>query len=464
MHKHKTETGELQMRSYEKSRLLYERACKSMAGGVSSHFRMMGPPHPLFFKQGIGARIIDVDDNEYLDFTLSQGPLILGHSHPEVLQKVCEEIALGQLYAGQHVLELELAERLQRLVPCADLIRFSNSGSESVQAALRLARGYTGRKKYVKFEGQYHGWFDNVLISQHPSKETAGPEELPEKVLETQGQSTEVLDEIIVLPWNDLKAVRQIFEQMGEQIAAVITEPVMCNNGCIEPLPGYLQGLREICDEYGAVLIFDEIITGFRLGLGGAQEFYGVIPDLATFGKAMASGFPVSFLAGKRHIMELMANGTVMHAGTYNSNNPSIAAAAATVNILEADRELYERLRTLGLRLQDGLKKSAQETGHEVLLSGPGQMTHLAFTSCRKLINYRDCFECDGVKYNEFTKGMLDRGVRIIGRGIWYISAAHTEEDIDYAVSIAAEVLGAMKKTAQQEGKLYVETSAVSVT
>lgn len=452
------------MRSYEKSRQLYERACKSMAGGVSSHFRMLGAPHPLFFTQASGARIIDADGNEYLDFTLSQGPMLLGHSHPEILRKVCEEIAFGQLYAGQHLLELELAEKLQKLVPCADLIRFSNSGSESVQAALRLARGFTGRTKYVKFEGQYHGWFDNVLISQHPSKEDAGSLESPHKVLETGGQSAEVLDEVIVLPWNDLPAVERVFEQMGDEIAAVITEPVMCNNGCIEPLPGYLQGLRDVCDKYGAVLIFDEIITGFRLGLGGAQEFYNVIPDLATFGKAMASGFPVSFLAGKRHIMELMATGQVMHAGTYNSNNPSIAAAAATVDILESGARdgLYENLRDLGCRLQRGLKKAAEDASHEVLLSGPGQMTHLAFTRCRRLLNYRDCLNSDGAKYGEFAKGMLDRGIRVIGRGIWYISAAHTERDIDQAVEAAAEVFQAIKAENKREEQSYAENSSYS--
>lgn len=433
------------MRSYEKSLQMYERACKSMAGGVSSHFRMGGSPHPLFFKKGEGARIYDVDDNEYLDFTLSQGPLILGHSHPQVLKKVCEEMNLGQLFAGQHLVELELAEKIQSLIPCADLLRFSNSGSESVQAALRLARGFTGRTKYVKFEGQYHGWFDNVLISQHPSKNSAGDFDLPEKVLETQGQSHNVLDELIVLPWNDLDAVEQAFELWGEDIAGVITEPIMCNNGCIEPLPGYLQGLRDICDKYGAVLIFDEIITGFRLGLGGAQKYYGVTPDLATFGKAMASGFPVSFLAGKRHIMEYVANGTVMHAGTYNSNNPSIAAGAATIEVLENDTELYERIQSLGLRLQTGLKASAEEYGHDVLLSGPGQITHFGFTNCRKLINYRDCLEFDGAKYSKFTKELLDRGIRIIGRGIWYISAVHTEEDIDEAIAAAREVFAVMR-------------------
>jgi len=416
-----------------------------MAGGVSSHFRMAGAPHPLFFSKAEGSRIYDVDGNEYVDFTLSQGPMILGHSHPHVLKRVEEETSRGQLYAGQHELELQLAEKLQELIPCAELIRFSNSGSESVQAALRLARGYTGRRKYIKFEGQYHGWFDNVLISQHPSLEDAGAEDSPKSVLETQGQSPEVLDEIIVLPWNNLDVVEEVFAKEGDNIACILTEPVMCNNGCIEPSPGYLQGLRDICDRYGALLVFDEIITGFRLGLGGAQKYYGVIPDLGTFGKALASGFPISFLAGKRQFMERMADGTVMHAGTYNSNNPSIAAAAATVEILESDTELYDRIQSLGLRLQDGLRATAIDAGYKTLISGPGQMTHMAFTSCPKLTSYRDCLENDGGKYAEFAKGLLDRGVRVIGRGIWYISSVHTEQDIDLAVRIAGEVLLSMK-------------------
>jgi glutamate-1-semialdehyde 2,1-aminomutase len=219
----------------------------------------------------------------------------------------------------------------------------------------------------------------------------------------------------------------------------------MCNNGCIEPLPGYLQGLRDICDRYGALLIFDEIITGFRLGLGGAQKYYGVIPDLGTFGKALASGFPISFLAGKRQFMERMADGTVMHAGTYNSNNPSIAAAAATVEILESDADLYDRIQSLGLRLQDGLRAAAVDAGYKTLISGPGQMTHMGFTSCPKRTSYRDCLEDDGSKYAEFAKGLLDRGIRVIGRGIWYISSVHTEQDIDLAVRIAGEVLLSMK-------------------
>jgi glutamate-1-semialdehyde 2,1-aminomutase len=431
------------MRSYEKSRQLYERARHSMAGGVSSHFRSLGYPHPLFFKRGAGARVYDVDDNEYLDFTLSQGPLILGHSNPVVLRKVNEEMGLGQLYAGQHELELQLAEQLTRLVPCAELIRFCNSGSEAVQATLRLARAFTGRRKYIKFEGQYHGWFDNVLISQHPNGNNS---DAPQTVLETKGQAAGVLDEIVVLHWNNLAAVEETFEQIGHDVAAVISEPIMCNNGCIEPLPGYLEGLRRLCDKYGAVLIFDEIITGFRLGLGGAQDFYSVTPDLATFGKAMASGFPISFFGGKRELMELVANGAVLHAGTYNSNNPSIAAAVATLTVLEAGgAQLYERLRGLGLRLKRGLEEAARLSGYQVLVTGPGQVIHMSFTDRRSTVNFRDTLECDSKQYGEFVKRMLDRGIRLIGRGIWYLSVAHTEQDIEHAISVASEVLVEMK-------------------
>ena len=286
------------MKSYSKSLELYERAQKSLAGGVSSNYRMSKQPHTLFFTRGEGTRIYDVDGNEYLDFTLSQGPLILGHSHPKVLQRVTEEMKHGQLYAGQHELEINLAEKLQRHIPCAELVRFTNSGSESVQATLRLARAFTGRTKYVKFEGHYHGWFDNVLVSLQPSKDTAGPRSSPQAVLETNGQASSVLKDVVVLPWNDLEIVEKALRQNADEIAAIITEPVMCNNGCIEPTEGFLEGLRNLCNRYGVVLIFDETITGFRLGLGGAQAYYGITPDLAIFGKAMASGFPFSLFAG----------------------------------------------------------------------------------------------------------------------------------------------------------------------
>jgi len=435
------------MRNYSRSLELYERALKSLAGGVSSNYRMSRQPHPLFFSRGEGARIYDVDGNEYLDFTLSQGPLILGHSHPTVLRRVAEEMNRGQLYAAQHELEVNLAEKVQNYIPCAELVRFTNSGSESVQATLRLARAFTGRTKYIKFEGHYHGWFDNVLISLHPSKETAGPREFPHSVLETNGQAKSVQDDIVVLPWNDLEIVEKALQGNADEIAAIITEPVMCNNGCIEPREGFLQGLRDLCNRYGVVLIFDETITGFRLGLGGAQAYYGVTPDLAIFGKAMASGFPISLFAGKKYLMDLVAKGEVMHAGTYNSNNPSIAAAMATIEVLEAGgSELRERLFALGQRLRDGLREIARRERETVLLSGPGPMFHMAFTSRPEIKEYRDCLDCDTAKYGRFVKEMLDNGVRLIGRGLWYISAAHTAADIEQALGVAGEALRSMKE------------------
>lgn len=263
------------MSRYEKSHSLYERACRVLAGGVSSEFRKFGPPHPLFYARGSGSRIVDVDGNEYLDFTLSQGPLILGHSHPQVLAEVAQASAEGQLYAGQHLRELELAEKLQQLIPCAELLRFSLSGSESDHAALRLARAVTGRPKFLRFEGHYHGWLDNVAVGiGGPSLAALGPRTNPTPVRWTQGLPEHIEDQSLVLPWNDLALVEQSLRDRHKEVAAIITEPVMCNSGCIEPEPGFLAGLRKLCDQYNVVLIFDEVITGFRLGMGGGAKAF----------------------------------------------------------------------------------------------------------------------------------------------------------------------------------------------
>ena len=235
--------------------------------------------------------------------------MLLGHSPPVVLDFVGQAMQNGQLYAGQHELEITLSEKLQQLIPCAELVRFGNSGSEVVHAALRLARAHTGRDKILKFEGQYHGWYDDELISVHPPLELAGSRDHPNTVPATAGQSKHVLESTLVTRWNDLDLLREVIQQHSNDLAAVIMEPVMSNTGCILPQPGYLEGVRELCSEYGIVLIFDEVITGFRLDLGGAQAHFGVTPDLATFAKAMANGFPISCLAGKRDIMEYELEG-----------------------------------------------------------------------------------------------------------------------------------------------------------
>jgi glutamate-1-semialdehyde 2,1-aminomutase len=338
-------------------------------------------------------------------------------------------------------MELELAEKLQRLIPAAELVRFNLSGSEADHAALRVARAVTRRPKFVRFEGHYHGWFDNVAWSINgPSTEALGDHGEPTPIPWTEGLPASSANEFIVLPWNDLAVVEDTLARRHAEIAAIITEPVMCNSGCIEPAPGFLAGLRSLCDKYDIALIFDEVITGFRLSLGGAQTFYGVTPDLAIFAKAMANGYPISALVGKRRWMQPIAEGKVIHAGTMNSGNPTVAAALATLEVLEREH-VHEKLFELGARLMQGLQVAAQETGQPMLVQGPGPMFSASFTTSPPARNYRDTLAHDRAKLGLFVQGMQERGIRLIGRGLWYLSAAHSEADIDLAITAARDVL-----------------------
>ncbi|MFC1465853.1 MAG: aspartate aminotransferase family protein [Candidatus Brachytrichaceae bacterium NZ_4S206] len=432
------------MLNHDESRALFERAQRALAGGVSSEFRKSNSPHPLVYVRAHGARLVDADENEYLDFALSQGPMVLGHSHPEVLEAVERASHDGQLYAALHLAEIELAEKLQEIIPCAELVRFSVSGSEADHAALRVARAVTGRQKFIRFEGHYHGWFDNVAFGINgASLEALGPHESPVAQPWTQGLPASARDEFILLPWNDLALAERTVAQRHDEIAAIITEPIMCNTGCIEPQPGYLEGLRALCDRYGIALIFDEVITGFRVHLGGAQAYYGVTPDLAVFAKAMANGYPISALVGRRKWMQPIAEGKVIHAGTANAGNPSVAAAKATIEVMQRDR-VHDKLHRLGKRLQAGLREAARETGHEVLVQGPGPVLNLAFTSLPCARDMRDTFAFDKAKLGRFAYGLQEEGVRILSRGTWYLCAAHTEADIDFAVRAARKVLAGM--------------------
>lgn len=415
---------------------------KYLAGGVSSNVRASIQPPPLFLERGSGSRLWDVDGNEYIDYVLGQGPLILGHTPPAVIKAVQEALERGQLYAGQHELEIVLSRKLVDLLPCADLVRFSNSGSEAVHGALRLARAYTGRQKFIKFEGQYHGWFDNILISLHPSPEEMGPRSKPNKVLVSLGQPDSVYGDLIVLPWNDLDLFEATVEEERGEIAAVITEPIMCNTSCILPKEGYLERVREVCSRERIVLIFDEIITGFRVGLQGAQGYLGVTPDIATFGKAMAAGFPVSCIAGKREIMDLIASLKVTHSGTFNSNVMAMASCNAALKELEkGNGEVYKRMYKLGERLMKGLKDISKRVGANVLVQGLGPAFFMGFTERQVVAEYRDFFDCDVERYHRFAELLLDEGVRIVPRGIWYLSAAHTEEDIERTLGAVERVL-----------------------
>jgi glutamate-1-semialdehyde 2,1-aminomutase len=388
----------------------------------------------------------DVDGNESLDFTLSQGPMILGHSNADVLKSAQSATSCGQLYAAQHIAEVELSEAIQRIIPSAELVRFCVTGSEAAQAALRLARVYTGKSKFIKFEGHYHGWLDSVAFSVSPPSNSSVTEPTLTPQPWTSGISPGLEDEVIVLPWNDLERVQQTLKQRGSEIAAIITEPIMCNSGCIMPEPGFLEGLREACDHHGVVLIFDEIITGFRVAVGGAQAYFKVTPDLAIFGKAMGNGFPISALVGLRKIMELLTTGKALQAGTMNAQNTSVAAALATVLELErSSLQIYGQFYRLSKLLRASLEEAARGQGYEVLTQGLGPVFHLGFTSLSKVRNYQDTLSYDKDKYSAFCLGMRERGVRLMSRGIWYLSASHTQADIDECVSAARATFAEMK-------------------
>ena len=418
--------------SLKKSEKLFKQSQKSLAGGVSSHFRAISKPAPMFFEQAKGSKIRDADGNEYIDYTLAQGPMILGHSPAPVLRAVKKELDRGQLFAGQHTGEIELADLFKKHVPCAELTRFSLTGSEAVQTALRLARGYTGRTKYIKFEGHYHGWYDNVLISVIPSEEERGPREKPIAVGMTYGQTSSVLDEVSVLPWNDLKLLRSTVRKYEKDIAAIIMEPIMCNSGCIMPREGFLEGVRNLCNQKNIPLIFDEIITGFRCAIGGAQSYLKVTPDIATFGKAMAGGFPISAITGKRYLMDMIASGEVMHAGTFNTYNIGVTASVETIKLLGQNRgEGYRHIHKVGKKLMTGIRAIARKQKKPLLVQGPGPMFHVGFTENESVNEYRECGAYDAARYGALVQGLRERGIRLIGRGIWYISAAHSERDAE---------------------------------
>jgi glutamate-1-semialdehyde 2,1-aminomutase len=433
-------------RTYEKSAQLLERAKKVLASGVSSEFRKYNHPHALFYSHGKGSRIYDVDGNEYLDFTLSQGPLILGHSHPEVLQAINEYTAEGQLFAGQHIREIELAEKINEIIPTADLMRFCLDGSEAIHTAFRVARAKTGKQKFLRFEGHYHGWLDNVCWGiSTPSADALGSREEPNVYPWSGGLAEGSKDEFIIIPWNDAELLKQTVLKHKDEIAAIITEPVMCNSGCIQPAEGFLQTIRDLCTEHNITFILDEVITGFRLALGGAQEYFGVRPDLAIYAKAIGSGAPISAIVGKQEFMQLIVDAKVIHAGTMNAANATVAAALATIQVLQREQP-YERMFRLGKKLMDGIKQAAEKNGHKLLVQGPGPMFNTSFTDAEEVSDFRGTLSADKAKLGKFIAGMHDEGIRIIGRGLWYISAVHTDEDIDLAIEKVNQVLQNIEK------------------
>jgi glutamate-1-semialdehyde 2,1-aminomutase len=418
----------------------WQRAQRSLAGGVSSSLRRSARPYPLYFTHGEGATVHDVDGNGYCDYTLGWGPNILGHGAVEVVKALEAQARRGLTFGAQHDLEIEVAEQLTAWIPCADSVCFASSGTEIVQLALRLARAATGRSKHLKFEGHYHGWDDTVLTSYHPSaaqieQSSGGP--IP------VGAGQALQHNVVVAQWNDRASVEAAFAANPGAIASVICEPVLCNSGCIFPEPGFLEFLREITRREGTVFIFDEVITGFRLGLQGAQGFFGITPDLAVYAKAVGAGMPLSVLAGRAQYMDLIATGKVVHAGTLNGNPLTLAVAKEALSYLSADGgAVYDRMRTHGTELTQALESVFAAAGVPVVISSAGSVFHLSFLE-RRPRNYRDLLEANEKMYSDFALALLDEGILVLPDGRWYLSTAHNEADIKRTVDAIKKVVQA---------------------
>ncbi|MCI0435250.1 MAG: aspartate aminotransferase family protein [Gemmatimonadetes bacterium] len=433
---------------YSKSRELYERACRTAPGGIHSNVRANWRPVPVFYERGEGSRVWDADGNEYIDYVLARGPLLLGHSPGPVIEAVKRALDRGLMYAGQHELEIEAAETFCSLVPCADMVRFDTTGSQAVHGVIRLARAVTGRTKIIRFEGHYHGWFDSVFWSFAPSEAKAGSRASPRAVPMSRGQVASDAEHLILRPWNDLELVEQAFAEHSGEIAAVLCEPIMCNSGAILPREGFLEGLRELCTKHGALLIFDEVITGFRVSLGGAQKYFDVTPDLATFAKGMAAGFPVSAIAGKRKYMQAFAPGgpeSVTHAGTYNTSVPCMAATLAAMRMLSADDgAALKQAWAMGERLIAGIRDAAAAKGRDVHVRGVPTAFHVTFNDPVEFVDYRTFARRDVEASQRFWSALQERGVRTVPEGLWFVSTAHSEADVERTLSAVAEAMEAV--------------------
>ena len=423
-----------------KSAELFEAAKRVIPGGVNSPvraFRSVGT-EPVFYHHAKGSRVWDADGNEYIDFVGSWGPMILGHAPDTVLDAVRQQLDLGTSYGAPTEIEVRMAEAVVAAVPSIEMVRMVSSGTEATMSAIRLARGFTGREKFIKFDGNYHGHSDALLVAAGSGLLTLG-------IPSTPGVTKGAAADTVVLPYNDVDAVAAALEADGHEIAAIIVEPVAGNMGVVPPAEGFLQGLRDLCDRYGVVLIFDEVITGFRVALGGAQERYGVTPDLTTLGKIIGGGFPVGAFGGKREIMERLAPvGPVYQAGTLSGNPIAMVAGLALLAELSKPG-VYEELERKGARLEAGLRAAVEAAGIDAYLTRVGSMACMFFTA-EKVTDWTSAATSDTARYAAYFRGMLEREITLAPSQFeaTFVGLAHTDDDIDAMTEAAAEVFSTL--------------------
>lgn len=425
-----------------KSEVAFAEAKQYIPGGVNSPVRAFKSVDrsPLFMKSGSGSRIVDIDGNSYIDYIGSWGPLIMGHAHPEVIAAIQETAVLGTSFGAPTMLETEMAKLVIERVPSIEMVRMVNSGTEATMSALRLARGYTKRNIILKFEGGYHGHADSLLIKAGSGVATLGLPDSP-------GVPESVAVNTITVPYNDLAAVQMAFENYPEQIAAIILEPIAGNMGLVPPAPGFLQGLRDLTSQFRALLIFDEVMTGFRVGYHSAQGLYGIKPDLTCLGKIIGGGLPVGAYGGKREIMEHIApSGSIYQAGTLSGNPLAMASGLKTLELLGRPG-VYEQLERHSARLEEGFRASADELGIPVWINRVGAMISLFFTD-QEVNNFATASTSDLTRFKQYFSHMLDLGVSIPPSQFeaWFLSAAHSDEDIEITIAAHKEALKRLAK------------------
>lgn len=427
------------MISFDKSKEMYETAKKSIPLGTSSGMRANVEPI-IYYEKADGAWFYSVEGHRLLDYTLAWGPLILGSNNQGINQAVSEQLSKSYSLGAQHHLEIELAEKIIKSVPGLEEVIFSNTGTEAVQVALRLARAKTGRNKIIKFEGHYHGWMNNILVSYKPSSVN-----LSKATPTCGGQPESEYKDTIILPWNNMDALANAFEIHKNEIACVITEPILANSGSCAPEPSYLESIISHCKQHGAVSIFDEVITGFRIALGGAREYYHLNPDLSVYAKAIANGFTMSAVGGKRAIFDVLRDKRTMHAGTYNGNSINLAAALSTLNQLSKPGT-YQKMHAHGNAIRATIEEESRKAGIKVSTSGLGTVFSVGFGLENPPKNYAETLKADLVLQKEFRKYLLESAVQVLPDGRWYVSASHNAEELSFVQNAIKNAFKKLKK------------------